>query len=360
MNSIYRSLLKRRNNSFIKPRFQYLLYFLFSLVLMRPALLGATVITAQVENDVFLSLKQFKGDIPVFSGSLLPEDAVLKFKNNAKITLLCLETSELRVFRSNESIAVFCNESAEVTIRSDRYNEIPFVVIPNQRTLSNMDRVIWTGLQGDSYSIKLIHSDTDGREKELRNWSNITGRYVDSGYYEFRLEKPLNLPLAESGEHYRIEVIDEDNSYSSLEHGRLCKAITAQTPVDAVKKANEVIETLNVHDHLDYVKLIVAAQLSAQGYRAEAYSLLDSMLNSDYEVEKLILKARLLNIPGIPLEVVVKAYGIALKEAVKRADKMNAIIACRGVAVDASLLSRMGYSEQSELLNNPEYSPYCP
>ena len=334
--------------------------FLFILPqLFAAPLAHADVFVASVSGTVSVKLAGYPRVMPLRTGAWLPADIKLQFQGDSRASVLCLGTGEMLTLDSGGSGLERCNRQPERRMRASGGADIPVVLIPNQRELDRVTRVVWAGPKDARYTLVLVKYDSFGTETRIESpeWADLDSKYSDTGIHEYELPEYQSLAW-DDAESYEIVVIDLESGRSSNEDNDYTSQVVSRIPGGLIEDVKQRVGRIVGGDDLDLATLATASELISRGFRTQAYDLLATMTASRWEVAKRLARVRALRIPASPAEVMVGEYADVLSLAAREKDVLNATIVCQQLQVYLDMVPSGGRS-LLDLSSSKGFSEYC-
>lgn len=313
------------------------------------------------KGDVKVMLQGEDRKLPVSVGSWLTSKDTLIFGKEGEIVFLCLETRATVELDSKEyEKNSLCPSRLKTTMRSSDVVDIPVVLLPNQRKIGNIKRIIWTGPEKSEYSVAVIKFDVNGKKIPFKNpdWSKEENVYWGNGIHEFVLNSTLSLPI-ENSSTYQILVTNTSSGRSSAERDDLVSRVQYPPSEKIIADIDEALDDEVFKKNSDLKKMARAAQLLVHGYLAEAYEVLQTVNSDEWSVAKQLYIARSFSTGSTPAYIKVIKFGEALRIAVSKKDTFNAAQACAEVSKYSRLLAGSDKQYYENLKNIENVEIYC-
>ncbi len=362
MKSIFKYLSRA---SGIKPQHppERLIFFFLLLLIYTPALLSSSLV-ARVEGEVKVRLGILGQQALLLTpGTLLPQQAELEFAKGAKIWILCAGLSQPKRIDADNQSEPYCPQGHSYAMRASEDSATPFLLIPNQPQLKEIDRLVWSGPGNADYRLILIRIDANGEEKpHHKPWTHEGKAGEAVAIHRIQLAQPLRLPFTDppDGTEFRLLVENLDNSRSSEENYDLIHSIQEIPPPRLTGQTDKLLVDLGIAENTRLGRIVQADYLIDRGHRSEAYGLLDSPGDATFRAQARVLQAKCFDIPGTPADLVIEGYAEALQFALEDSAPLSAVIACQGLfSKSPELLTAKGKALQSKVIQNPKLSRYC-
>ena len=361
VTSIFKYLNSFLTSEFLPIHHRFKLTLVVILLIITKSAFADGLVT-QVDGEVNIKTKGFKGSMPLKPGAWISENEKPEVNSRGNFTILCLSSGEKITVNSINKNDIWCKSKKIRKLRSGDETDFPVVLIPNQRSLNKIEHLVWTGIPEGIYKIIIKAFDLEGFEADIdlpAEFNNPKSSYSASGIHQLHLAKPFNLPL-EDIDYYEIIVLNTNNSRSSAEDADHTSQVDSDFPKNLIKKLSASAAKHNIDINSDLFSLAIAAQLVVKGYRAQAYSLIQTLDNPKWKTTKQLLKTLNLRIPSVPPHVMVGEYGETLKLAINSNDQFNAAVACKGFTDYAQVLP----SKDLDLINHytkmSHFKTFCP
>ncbi len=337
---------------------------LFCLLSMLSPMASSVMLVTQVEGQIMVKLPGNTPLAQLYPGALLPDQVITSTRiADSRYWVLCPGSDKPQFFKPQDRHQQHCPTRQSRNMRGISKKDTPFILLPNQYALGELERVIWSGSAEDQYSISLYKYEADGTENLVIEWEPENSTYQSSGFHEFILKTPLALEFTEKEEVTFQLVVENINTQKSSDEFDeiLIKPITQKPSSTQLKKAYRLLRDQKIQRESELGKLVLATYLTDKGQRAEAYVLLSDLHDSRYRTQAELLKAPTLYQPGTPEDIIIKQYGKALEFAVADSDDLSSVIACRGILSPSPLLlTNEGLIYQKQMISKPEHVRFCP